>query len=187
MKNIERLFEGGLWGSRYVVLLAVVSSLSTSVAMFYMATVDAFYMILHMLDYGSPEMAAEVRSTLRAESITHIVEIIDAYLLATVLLIFSLGLYELFISKIDQAASDESSSRVLFITSLDDLKARLAKVILMILIVKFFEHAIEMKFESPLELLYLAGGITLIGAAIYLSHAGEHQGGKGKKGGADAH
>ncbi len=125
MKKLEYLFEGGLWGSRYVVLLAVVSSLATSVGMFYMATVDAFYMILHMLDYGSPAMAADVRSVLRAESITHIVEIIDAYLLATVLLIFALGLYELFISKIDQAASDESSSRVLFITSLDDLKARL--------------------------------------------------------------
>ncbi len=175
MKKLEILFEGGLWSSRYVVLLAVISSLATSVAMFYMATVDAFYMIAHMLDYGSPAMEPEVRSELRAESITHIVEIVDLYLLATVLLIFALGLYELFISKIDQAASDESASKVLFITSLDDLKGRLAKVILMILIVKFFEYAIKMKFESPLDLLYLAGGITLIGAAIYLSHAGEHQ------------
>ncbi len=173
MKKLEYFFEGGLWGSRYVVLLAVISSLATSVAMFYIATVDAFYMILHMLDYGSPAMEPEVRSELRAKSITHIVEIVDAYLLATVLLIFALGLYELFISRIDQAGSDESASKVLFITSLDDLKGRLAKVILMILIVKFFEYAIEMKFESPLDLLYLAGGITLIGAAIYLSHAAE--------------
>ncbi len=173
MKKLEYLFEGGLWGSRYVVLLAVISSLATSVAMFYIATVDAFYMILHMLDYGSPAMEPEVRSELRAESITHIVEIVDAYLLATVLLIFSLGLYELFISRIDQADSNESASKVLFITSLDDLKGRLVKVILMILIVKFFEYAIEMKFESPLDLLYLAGGITLIGAAIYLSYAAE--------------
>lgn len=175
MKNIERLFEGGLWGSRYVVLLAVVSSLSTSVAMFYMATVDAFYMILHMLDYGSPEMAAEVRSTLRAESITHIVEIIDAYLLATVLLIFSLGLYELFISKIDQAEHDRTSSKVLLIRNLDDLKARLAKVVLMILIVKYFEHALKMHFEGSLQLLYLAVGIALIALALYLSHATERR------------
>ena len=104
----------------------------------------------------------------------HVVEIVDGYLLATVMLIFALGLYELFISKIDMAENDETSSNVLMITSLDDLKGRLAKVILMILIVKFFEHAIKMSFNNPLDLLYLAGGITLIGLAIYLSHAGEH-------------
>jgi uncharacterized membrane protein YqhA len=65
---------------------------------------------------------------------------------------------------------------VLLIDSLDDLKSRLAKVILMILIVKYFEHAIAMSFETPLDLLYLAGGITLIGLAIYLSHAADHKG-----------
>ncbi|HHH36861.1 MAG TPA: YqhA family protein [Gammaproteobacteria bacterium] len=181
MKQLERFFEGGLWGSRYVVLLAVISSLATSIATFYMASADVFYMVAHILDYASPDMAPEMRGELRAESITHIVEIVDAYLLATVLLIFSLGLYELFISKIDQAASDESASKVLFITSLDDLKARLAKVILMILIVQFFEHAIQMEFKSPLDLLYLAGGIMLIGAAIFLSHAGEAHGKGGKE------
>jgi len=174
MKKIEQLFEGGLWSSRYIVLLAVISSLATSIAMFFMASVDAYYMLAHLLDYANPGMDPAVRAELRATSITHIVEIVDAYLLATVLLIFALGLYELFISKIDQAAHSETSSKVLLITSLDDLKARLAKVILMILIVKFFEHAIKMGFESPLDLLYLAGGITLIGGAIYLSHAAEH-------------
>ena len=96
-------------------------------------------------------------------------------LLATVLLIFSLGLYELFISKIDKAEHSATSSNVLLITSLDDLKSRLAKVILMILIVKFFEHAISMVFETPLDLLYLAGGISLLGLALYLSHAAEHR------------
>jgi hypothetical protein len=33
-----------------------------------------------------------------------------------------------------------------------------------------------MTFETPLDLLYLAGGITLIGLAIYLSHASDHKG-----------
>jgi uncharacterized membrane protein YqhA len=62
------------------------------------------------------------------------------------------------------------------INSLDDLKARLAKVILMILIVKFFEHAISLSFDTPVSLLYLAGGIALLGLALYLSHAAEHTG-----------
>jgi uncharacterized membrane protein YqhA len=93
--------------------------------------------------------------------------------LATVLLIFSLGLYELFISKIDAAESATVSGNVLVINSLDDLKSRLAKVILMILIVKFFENAISIHYTNALSLLYLAGGIALIGLALYLTHASE--------------
>lgn len=175
MKSLEKLFEGILWESRFAVLFAVVASLFSSLAVFYMATVDAFYMISHLGEYASPALDAVSRNSLRSATITHVVEIVDGYLLATVLLIFSLGLYELFISKIDQAGESETSSNVLLITSLDDLKGRLAKVILMILIVKFFEHAIGMVFQSPLDLLYLAGGISLLGLALYLSHAGEHK------------
>lgn len=176
MKALEQLFENFLWGSRLVVLTAVLSSLLASLAMFYMATVDAFYMISHISHYADPAMEAAVRTALHADTVTHIVEIVDGYLLATVLLIFALGLYELFISEIDAAEGASTSSSVLLIKSLDDLKARLAKVILMILIVKFFEHTVSMHFESPLDLLYMAGGIALIGLALYLSHAGDTKG-----------
>ena len=95
------------------------------------------------------------------------------FLLASVLLTFSMGLYELFISKIDVAEASESSSNVLHITSLDDLKNRLAKVILMILIVNFFEAVLSIQFETPQSLLYLSGGIALIGLALYLTHQSE--------------
>ncbi len=173
MKLVERIFEGGLWKSRYVVLSAVIASLAAAFAMFFIATVDAFYTVIHLSGYASPALETAARAELRAETVTHIVEIVDGYLLATVLLIFSLGLYELFISDIDEASSDKASSRILFITSLDDLKVRLAKVILMILIVRFFEHAIKMGFDTPLDLVYLAIGIALIGLALYLSHAAE--------------
>ncbi len=175
MKNVERIFESLLWDSRFVVIFAVIASLLTALAMFFMATVDAWYMLSHLLEYASPTLDTASRYALRSSTITHVVEIVDGYLLATVLLIFALGLYELFISKIDQAEASETSSNVLLISSLDDLKSRLAKVILMILIVKFFEHAISLSFDTPQALLYLAGGIALLGLALYLSHAAEHK------------
>ncbi|MEN8170219.1 MAG: YqhA family protein [Pseudomonadota bacterium] len=175
MKSLESIFEGVLWESRFAVLFAVIASLFSSFSVFYMATVDAYYMMSHLGEYASPALDVATRNSLRGATITHVVEIIDGYLLATVLLIFSLGLYELFISKIDKAEQSEASSNVLLITSLDDLKARLAKVILMILIVKFFEHAINMVFKTPLDLLYLAAGISLLGLALYLSHAAEQK------------
>lgn len=171
MNKLEQMFEKVLWTSRLSVLAAVLASLFSSLAMFYLITVDTVSMISHLLNYAS--LDAPARLALRAETITHVVELIDGYLLATVLLIFSFGLYELFISKIEAAENSENSSKVLFINSLDDLKARLAKVVLMILIVKFFEHALTMAFETPLDLLAFAGGIALIGLALYLSHAGD--------------
>lgn len=176
MKFAESLFESFLWRSRLVVLAAVVASLFTGLAMFYVATVDAYYMISHLGEYASPTLGADDRAEMRAATVTHVVEIVDGYLLATVMLIFALGLYELFISKIDLAADAETSSKVLVIESLDDLKARLGKVVLMILIVKFFEYAVEVRFSSALELLYLAAGIALIGLALYLSHADHGRG-----------
>lgn len=172
--KVESAFESALWSTRFVVLSAVIVSILSSIALFYIASVDAFYMLSHLVSYASPAMTEAARAELHDNTIAHVVEIVDGYLLATVLLIFGLGLYELFISDIDPATGDKTSSNILLINSLDDLKNRLAKVILMILIVNFFEHVISMDFKSALELLYLAGGIALIGLALYLTHKGEH-------------
>jgi uncharacterized membrane protein YqhA len=180
MKKIEAFFESGLWSSRFVVLFAVVASLFTAFAMFFMATVDAWFLISHLFEYASPDLAQEARVNFRSSAVTHVVEIVDGYLLGTVLMIFALGLYELFISRIEAAETSETASSVLIINSLDDLKGRLAKVILMILIVKYFEHAVDMDFHSPMDLLYLAGGIALIGLALFLTH--EKSGHEGEKG-----
>jgi len=167
------MFQNMLWQSRYIVIVAVLASLLTSLVMFFIATVDAFYLVSHMFEYASSALTLESRASLRSQMVTHVVEIIDGYLLATVLLIFSLGLYELFIAKIDSAEDENISSSVLVIRSLDDLKNRLAKVILMILIVKFFEYSIGMNYDTPQDILYLAGGIALIGLALFLTHASE--------------
>lgn len=174
MKAVTKVFEAILWDSRFIVMAAVIASLASSLAMFYIATADAVIMISHLGEYISSDLTQEARYKLRAETVTHVVEIVDGYLLATILLIFALGLYELFIGKIEKAEKSETASSVLLIESLDDLKNRLAKVILMILIVKFFEFAIAMKFSNALDLLYLAAGIALIGLALFLSHAGEN-------------
>lgn len=168
---IEVVFEKALWQSRFVVLSAVLACLGVSIGVFYMATVDALTTLSHLFHYA--DYSLDERSTMHKEIIGHVVEIIDGYLLATVLLIFSLGLYELFISKIDEATNSETASKVLVINNLDDLKARLAKVVLMILIVKFFEQALDIKFKDPMDMLAFAGGIALIGLSLFLSHAAD--------------
>ena len=173
MKFIETLLEGSLWNSRFVIFLAVLGSLFASFAIFYMATVDVALLLQHMFHYADASMTEEARKALHDSTVSHIVEVVDGYLLAVVLLIFSLGLYELFISDIDQAHGSKASSKILVIDSLDDLKSRLAKVILMIMIVTLFEEAINMHISQPIDLIYMGGSIALIALALYWSHAAE--------------
>jgi uncharacterized membrane protein YqhA len=154
-------------------MTAVLGSLFASFAIFFMATVDVFYLVQHVVHYADAEMTEVARKSLHDVTVAHIVEVIDGYLLATVMLIFSLGLYELFISDIDQAHGSKASSKILVINNLDDLKSRLAKVILMIMIVTLFEAALKMSLTSPIELLYLGGSIALIALALYWSHAAD--------------
>lgn len=174
MKFLESLFEGSLWNSRFVILAAVVGSLVAGFVIFYMATVDVYFLFKHALHYADASLSDEARKALHDSTVSHIVEVVDGYLLATVMLIFSLGLYELFISDIDQAHGSKASSKILVINNLDDLKGRLAKVILMIMIVTLFEEALHMKLEAPIDLVYLGASITLIALALYFSHAAEH-------------
>ena len=180
MGLFEKLFEGALWNSRFVIIAAVIGSLLAGFAIFYMATVDVVYLFSHALHYADASLTVEARKALHDSTVTHIVEVVDGYLLATVMLIFSLGLYELFISDIDQAHGSKSSSKILVINNLDDLKSRLAKVILMILIVTLFEEALNMKLTTPLDLVYLGASIALIALALYLTHASEHDVSKGE-------
>jgi uncharacterized membrane protein YqhA len=167
--GVERVFEAAIWQSRLVVLVAVVGSLGVALAMFYVATVDVVALVGHLAPYGDLSLEPAVRSERHAALVAHTVEIVDGYLLGAIMLIFALGLYELFVSRIEAAEGSEFAERLLLIRSLDDLKDRLAKVVLLILVVKFFEFALALHIGTALELLYLGLGIALVAAAVTLT------------------
>jgi len=170
---IEQIFERILWESRLMVILAVVASVLAALTLTIVGTYDIYLVFSEMFHAFSSNEAYEI---FHKDAITHIISAIDAYLISTVLLIFGIGLYELFISKIDYAEKETKSSKILVIHSLDQLKDKLAKVIVMVLIVTFFKHAVSFKYEEVLNLLYLSIGILLIALAIYFlakSHHGE--------------
>ncbi|MFN8525358.1 MAG: YqhA family protein [Chloroflexota bacterium] len=158
-----------LWQSRLLMIVAVAASAIAAVAALYLASVDVVVLLGMVAGYTDPGLSTSARLDLRAEIITGLVKAIDGYLLAAIMLIFSLGLYELFIDRLEPAEGSDLASRLLLIRSLDDLKDRLAKVVVLILVVKFFQMALKLKFESPLDLLYLGLAILFVGGAIYLS------------------
>jgi len=85
----------------------------------------------------------------------YVVAAIDDFVLGVVLLVFGLGMYELFISEIDEEAMGNGADlslgkrpEWLQTKGLDDLKKKLAKVIIMSLLVKtlgFFEVSLYSK------------------------------------------
>ena len=178
---VARVFEGALWSSRLVVLVAVVFGLLLALGAFYLATIDVIYFFGYLLEYANLEMASAAREDLRAGAITAIVKAVDGYLIASILIIFALGLYELFVSKLDPAERSESIPRLLLIRNLDELKERIASLVLLVLVIEFFQRALQLEYRNPLDLLYFATGVLLISGALYLGSRkppkGKDQGG----------
>lgn len=169
---LEKLFESGLWNSRLFTMFAVVFSMLGAIILFLVASLDVWNVLVMVWDmlvhHSHPEHLHE-------DIVANIIGAIDLYLIAIVLLIFSLGVYELFVSKIDAAeAASAKSSNVLEIHSLDQLKDKIAKVIVMVLVVNFFQRVLHTEYHGALEMLYFSGSILLLALALYFLHRGDH-------------
>ena len=78
------------------------------------------------------------------------------------------GIYELFISKIDIARADEGVT-ILEIENLEELKNKIIKVIIMVLIVSFFERILKISetFTDPIDMAYFALSILALSLGVY--------------------
>lgn len=159
----ESLFEGAIWRSRFIVLLAVVFSLLGAVILFVVASMDIWrvgvYTFNTIISHAHPEGFHE-------DIVAGIIGAVDLYLIAVVMFIFAFGVYELFISDIDEAEG-KNGSKLLAIDSIDDLKDKIAKVIVMVLVVNFFQRVLHTSFVTPLEMLYFAVSIAALGVGLY--------------------
>jgi len=160
---LERLFEGAIWNSRFIVLLAVVFGLLGAIILFVVASMDIWNVAVYTFDtivtHAHPDKFHE-------DIVAGIIGAVDLYLIAVVMFIFSFGLYELFISDIE-AAEGKNGSKLLAIHSLDQLKDKIAKVIVMVLVVSFFQRVLHTNFSTPLEMLYFALSIAALAAGLF--------------------
>ncbi len=168
MNLLEKWFEGALWSSRLFILLPVIFSMIGAIALFIIASVDIYHVASYTIDVYVNHLHPK---DFHEKVVGDIIGAVDLYLIAVVMLLFSFGLYELFISNID-AAENSESSKILQIHSLDQLKDKLAKVIVMVLVVSFFKRVLHTSYGSPLELLYFAGAILALALGLYFLHKG---------------
>lgn len=167
---VERVFERALWESRLVMLVAVVFCVAMALGTFFIAAMDALHLFKYIAAYADLSLAGDAREAVRGQTITLIVKTLDSFLIAAILIIFALGLYELFVNRLDAARKSEVAAKLLQTRSLDDLKHRIAGLLLLVLVIEFFQKALKFEYQTPLDLLYMAVAILLISAAFYLSN-----------------
>jgi uncharacterized membrane protein YqhA len=136
-----------LESSRYLVLLAIILLIATAAAAFVWGPVSVVNVIAELVRYGGqlPPSPAEF------------VALVDKFLLAAAMLLFAVGLCELFIGGLNVPAR-------LVIHNLHDLKTRLASVATLVMGVTFLEHLIE--GADPPGMLYVGAAIVLVSATL---------------------
>lgn len=153
------LLRGALSASRFLILIAVIGAFLAAVVILIIGGIETVRLIGKLLIQG-----------LRIESAKSValsfIQVIDLYLIGTVFYITALGLYELFID--DQVPTPAW----LHITSIDDLKARLIGVLVVVMTVVFVGALVDWK--GKLDILALGAGIALVVAALKYFLTGGH-------------
>jgi|SRR6056297_3686689 len=163
MKKVEIIFEKILWNSRFLVLIAVVSSLLGSLVLFIVGTMDILKMARMAFDYYLGRSDHDIHDFI----VTDIILAIDIYLVSVVLLIFGAGAYRLFISPIDESEGS-SISHPFNIQTFDELKDKIVRVVILAVIIEFFRAVVDIQFSTPLDAIYLALSVLALAASVYL-------------------
>ena len=163
---MRKIFEKTLLFSNAFTLFPVVFGLLGAIVLFIIASYDVGRVFIDVYHYFFGDFHPE---NFHSDVVGEIVGAI----MALVLYIFSFGIYELFISEIEELKQSKQS-KVLEVHSLDELKDKLGKVIIMVLIVNFFQRVLHANFTTPLEMTYLAASILALCLGLYFLHKGEH-------------
>lgn len=143
----KRIIRRMVAASRYLFILAVLSTFLLSALIFIRGAVLTGHVIMTVLEQTTAFDAAK-------EGIVQAIQVVDLFLIATVFYIIALGLYTLFI--------DEGLPMPdwLTFTSFNDVKADLIGVLIVVLGVFFLSKAIVWK--EGYDLLFFGGAIAVM-------------------------
>lgn len=144
-KKVRQRIEQPLIDSaRFLTLFAVVGSLAASLLMFLLGVKKVVDAYLFWLPTGVSRDEGIARD---ASAIIGVIEALDRFLIAIVLLYFAYGVFSLFLRRRDREEDAKLTSR-LEVQSIGQLKQVVAEVILVVLFVLFLRVALEI-YGSP--------------------------------------
>lgn len=163
-KSVETVFENTLWYSRLVLVFGVISCVITGIGLIVLGISEVFRLLEYLFSY-----IVETNTLItRDQIILYVIKILDTFLLSSILFIFSFGLYELFISPIQKHEDKQFASKAFEITTIDQLKAKLGKVVIMLLVIKVFAYLVEIRPVNIIETLYLALIVLCVAVSLWI-------------------
>jgi uncharacterized membrane protein YqhA len=133
--------------TRYINLLAVLSLLLASIGAFGWGAVKTYKALYLIITSGG--MDSEISA--------YLIQLVDAFLIAMVLYLMAVSIYELMIEDLDLPDW-------LLAHNLHELKSKLSSLVILVASVYFLEKVIE-GLGGP-DVLYLAAAISLVSAAL---------------------
>lgn len=151
-------FEQGLGLAQLTVLLPVVMLVLSGIGAFIYGTAVAVHSVIEIAQHPSPAV----------HNLRLFLTEIDTFLIGATLIIAAFGLYELFVAKISPASLRLPLPHWLEMSDLNDLKARVISMIILVVAVSFVDVLLEL--GQALDILYLGAGVALfvIALTVYL-------------------
>ncbi len=151
-KKIAKFFEYILFKSRFFIVLAVLGLVISSI----------FTFIWTFLNFT----LFTINDLTDKKIIVQLITSIDLFLIWIITLIVSFSLYEIYLKNDNYTIK---LPKAFIINNLYDLKEKLTSVILIILIITYFQYSVQLTYKNSYELLAFAFGIFLISLSIYFS------------------
>ena len=166
--RVENALEWGLLATRRMVLLPVIVLVAAAAGSFLYGTAVFIDVVVNVLRHPFPV----------GNRVGLLMLVIDLFLVGATMLIAGVGFYELFISKVDVAPDGHGLPAWLEMRDLNDLKARVIAMIILVVSVAFVDVVVD--FRDAQQTFYLGMGVALVVGALtfYLRFSTrEHPGG----------
>ena len=149
---------GRLRHARYLFFFAVVSTLLAAALVMLYGTVQLVAFVVELVRHGSinQEWGAELRLT--------VIEVVDLFLIGTVLFVIAVGLYQLFFT------SMMPLPRWLLVQDVGDLERKLIGLVVTVLSVVFLGQIVTWDGQRDLLGFGVAIGAVIAGLTLFLRH-----------------
>lgn len=162
LRPISRLILHLLGMSRFLIGIAVIGTFIAATALLVYGAVDTYRLTSWLIAGGDARPQAK-------QLMLACIEITDIFLLATVLYVIAIGLYELFIDERIPLPS------WLVITNIDDLKHKLISVVIAVLGVVFLGQVMSWDGNQNLQTLGIAIAAVIAALTYFLNSKGEER------------
>lgn len=156
---LDENFEPAFFRLRYFLLVPVIVSFIGSMVMFTVGsynTYKAVYALVVKQSFGGSPV------------ILPIIKALDAFLIGIILVIFSFGIYDFFVSQLEPAEHAGIRPDWFKFETTGELKTKLIEVVLVILAIKFFEQIIgnTEQFTDPILYLIIPTGAAILAISL---------------------